>query len=99
MTIKKRVQILAFEQKKSKSGNAYVVAECIVYGDQIRVGQMMVFGDMARKIAVGEFLATYEVTVNYERQVTAELVELLPYGQALDAHVKGQTAPTEKKAA
>lgn len=98
MTIHKRVQILAFEEKKSKAGNPYVVAECVVFGEQIKVGQMMVFGDMAKKIQTGEFVARFEVTVNFERQVTAELVELVPYGQALDTHVKTQTAP-EKKAA
>ena len=83
MSIRKRIQILAVEEKKSKAGNPYFVAECVVYGEQIRVGQMMVFGDIAKTVCPGEFYATYEVAVNYERQITAELVRLEPVAEVM----------------
>lgn len=78
MAMKKLVTILEVEDRTSKkSGNKYRVAQCIVKGENIRVGELMVFKPEI-KVAPGDFEAEFDVTVNFERQVSAELIALNP---------------------
>jgi hypothetical protein len=90
--IRKKVTILEVEERTSKkSGNKYRVAQCVVHGENKRVGELMIFNkDIEAK--EGDFLAEFDVTVNFERMVTAELMRLIPF-------VEGRTAaPASAKA-
>jgi len=76
--MKKQLHILEVEDRVSKkSGNKYRVAQCIVKGDNIRVGELMIFKpDLV--VAAGEYEADFDVSVNFDKQVGAELVALRP---------------------
>lgn len=76
--MRKTVTILDVETRTAKkSGKPYRVAQCIVHGDKIKVGEMMIFGaDIVCE--KGEFFADFEVDVNFDRQVSANLVRLMP---------------------
>ena len=76
-SMRKHVQILAVEDRKSKSGNMYQVAQCVVHGDQIKVGELWSFSKIVTLVP-GDFLAEFEITVDMERKVTAELVAMHP---------------------
>lgn len=82
--MKKILQILDVEERKSKAGNMFRVAQCVVKGDKVRVGELMIFNKEIQ-VAPGEFEAEFDVTVNFERQVGAELVALRPTGKPLAA--------------
>lgn len=89
--MQKVISILEVEERTSKkSGNKYRVAQCVVHGENKRVGELMIFN---KDITVGEgdYVASFDVTVNFERQVSAELVGLTP--------VKSAQAPSAPKAA
>lgn len=89
--MQKTVTILEVEERKgAKSGKLYRVAQCIVHGEKKRVGELMIFNSDI-KCFEGEFVAHFDVTVNFERQVAAELVGLTPVKP-------GVVAPTPKAA-
>jgi hypothetical protein len=76
--MQKKLTILEVENRKSKkTGNEYRVAQCIVQGENIRVGELMIFNkDIA--VSKGDFNAHFEINVNFDKQVGAELVALVP---------------------
>lgn len=87
----KQLEILSIEQKKSKAGNAYHVCQCVVRGlkdgqPTIKVGELMVF-NKDLQLSTGLFTAEFDVTVNFERQVTSELISLVPLRTAPAAPV------------
>lgn len=79
-SVSKRLQILDIEQKKSKSGNAYWVAQCVVYDreDKPKVGELWHFNKDV-ELKKGEFTAVFEVDVDMDRKVSSSLVALNPY--------------------
>lgn len=77
--ISKRVQILFVEVRKSKAGNNYQVAQCVVYDKEgvPKVGELWSFNkDLT--ITTGEFVAEFEISVDMDRKVSAQLVGLHP---------------------
>lgn len=79
-TLSKRIHILDVDQRKSKAGNPYWVAQCVVYGadNKPKVGELWHF-DKEIELKEGEFTAQFEVDVNMERKVDSRLVALTPY--------------------
>lgn len=76
--MRKTVTILDVEVRiAKKSGKPYRVAQCIVHGEKIKVGEMMIFNPDI-KCEAGEFHADFEIDVNFERQVSASLIGLTP---------------------
>lgn len=75
--MQKTITILEVEERKAKSGRSYRVAQCVVHGEKTRVGELMIFNPDI-KAGEGEFSAVFDVTVNFERQVAAELIGLTP---------------------
>lgn len=76
--LRKTLHILEVEERTAKkSGNKYRVAQCVVVGEKKKVGELMIFNpDIVA--GEGEYHADFDITVNFERQVTAELVALTP---------------------
>lgn len=77
--ISKRVQILYVEARKSKAGNSYQVAQCVVYDkDGVpKVGELWSFNkDLT--LVQGEFVAEFEISVDMDRKVSAQLVGMHP---------------------
>lgn len=77
--ISKRVQILYVEVRKSKAGNNYQVAQCVVYDkDGVpKVGELWSFNkDLT--LVQGEFVAEFEISVDMDRKVSAQLVGMHP---------------------
>lgn len=76
--MRKTVTILDVEERTAKkSGNKYRVAQCIVHGEKKKVGELMIFNkDVVA--GEGEFYADFDISVNFDRQVTAELLRLIP---------------------
>lgn len=89
MQIGKRLQILAVEERKSQKGNAYQVAQCVVQGEQIKVGELWHFNTKALALQAGEFFAQFEVAVDMDRKITAELTALLPASKAAPGQSAG----------
>jgi len=81
--VSKRLHILDIEQKKSKAGNAYWVAQCVVYDAEgkAKVGELWHFNKEV-ELSKGEFTATFEVDVDMDRKVSSSLVALVPVGRA-----------------
>lgn len=77
--ISKRVQILFVEIRKSKAGNNYQVAQCVVYDKEgvPKVGELWSF-NKELVITTGEFVAEFEISVDMDRKVSAQLVGLHP---------------------
>lgn len=81
--MKKVLTVIEVENRTSKkSGRPYRVAQCIVHGENKRVGELMIFND-ALEVKTGNYEAYFEISVNYERMITSELVSLKPYTGAL----------------
>lgn len=81
--MKKVLTIIEVENRiGKKSGKPYRVAQCIVIGENQRVGELMVFNDQI-ELKPGQYEAFFDVTVNYEKNVTSELISLKPYTGAL----------------
>jgi hypothetical protein len=80
--MQKKLTILEVEDRISKkTGTKFRVAQCIVHGDTIRVGELMIFGqDIA--VSKGDFNAHFELDVNFDKQVGAKLVALVPVSPA-----------------
>lgn len=81
--IQKRVQVLHVDVRKSKAGNNYQVAQCVVYDkDGIpKVGELWNFNkDLS--VAGGEFVAEFEISVDMERKVSAQLVAMHPVSKS-----------------
>lgn len=76
--MQKKLSILEVEERKSKAGKVYRVAQCVVHGEKIKVGELMIFNSDIQ-VAPGEYVAQFDVSVNYERQVGAELIRLEPF--------------------
>lgn len=77
--ISKRVQILFVEVRKSKAGNNYQVAQCVVYDKEgvPKVGELWSFNkDLT--LTTGEFFAEFEISVDMDRKVSAQLVAMHP---------------------
>lgn len=77
--ISKRVQILFVEVRKSKAGNNYQVAQCVVYDKEgvPKVGELWSFNkDLT--LTTGEFVAEFEISVDMDRKVSAQLVGMHP---------------------
>lgn len=56
-----RLQVLASEQLKSKSGNDYQVLQCVLHGSKILVGKLRVYGDLAKNpILPGDYVAEFD---------------------------------------
>ncbi len=77
MSLKKVLIIIGVETLKSKAGKDYRVAQCIVEGEAVKVGKLMVFKPELQ-IQPGSYDAEFEVNVNYDGFVAAELVNLKP---------------------
>lgn len=79
-SVSKRLHILDIEQKKSKAGNAYWVAQCVVYDQdgKPKVGELWHFNKDV-ELQKGEFSAVFEVDVDMDRKVSSSLVALQPY--------------------
>lgn len=76
--MRKTITVLEVEERVSKkSGNKYRVAQCIVHGEKKRVGELMIFKPEI-EVTEGQFHADFDVDVNFERQVSAQLVRLVP---------------------
>lgn len=81
--ISKRVQILFVEPRKSAKGNTYHVAQCVVYDKEglPKVGELWSFNkDLT--ITQGEFFAEFEISVDMDRKVSAQLVALHPVSKS-----------------
>lgn len=81
--ISKRVQILFVEPRKSAKGNTYHVAQCVVFDKEgvPKVGELWSFNkDLT--ITQGEFFAEFEISVDMDRKVSAQLVALHPVTKA-----------------
>jgi hypothetical protein len=77
--ISKRVQVLYVDVRKSKAGNNYQVAQCVVYDKEgiPKVGELWSFNkDLT--IVAGEFVADFEISVDMDRKVSAQLVGMYP---------------------
>lgn len=81
--MQKILTVIEVENRVSKkSGRGYRVAQCIVHGESKRVGELMIFNDQLQ-VGQGNFEAHFEISVNFERMITSELVSLKPYAGAL----------------
>ena len=78
--VSKRIHILDIEQKKSKAGNTYWVAQCVVYDreNKPKVGELWHFNKEV-ELSRGEFTAVFEVDVDMDRKVSSSLMSLTPY--------------------
>lgn len=78
----KRMHILDVDQRKSKAGNAYWVAQCVVYDkeNKPKVGELWHFNKEVT-LEKGEFIAQFEVDIDMERKVSSSLVALTPFGR------------------
>lgn len=84
-TLRKTLSILEIEERTAKkSGNKYRVAQCIVVGEKKKVGELMIFNPEI-KAGEGDFFADFDITVDFERRVTAELIALTPVTTAKPA--------------
>lgn len=80
--MRKTVTILDVEERTAKkSGNKYRVAQCIVHGEKKKVGELMIF-NVDVVVTEGEYYADFDISVNFDRQVTAELLRLIPVAKA-----------------
>lgn len=96
--ISKRVQILFVETRKSKAGNNYQVAQCVVYDkDGIpKVGELLNFNkDLT--VQTGEFVAEFEISVDMDRKVSAQLVGMHPVSKSGVVGPKPETAVSPAK--
>lgn len=93
--MQKKLTILEVEERKSKAGNKFRVAQCIVHGEKIKVGELMIFKPEI-ECTPGEYIAVFDISVNFERQVGAELVKLVPFRDAVGAAVADLTTPAGK---
>ena len=85
--MRKTLSILDVEERTAKkSGNKYRVAQCIVQGDKVKVGELMIF-NADIKCEKGDFFADFDIGTNYDRQVVAELVALTPVTSRVGAPV------------
>jgi GrpB-like predicted nucleotidyltransferase (UPF0157 family) len=80
--MKKVLTIIETEERTAKSGRKYRVSQCIVHGENKRVGELMIFNDQLAA-EPGNYEAYFEIHVDYERRITSELVSLKPYTGAL----------------
>lgn len=56
-----RLQVLASEQLKSKSGNDYQVLQCVLHSQKLLVGKLRVYGDLAKNpIQPGDYIAEFD---------------------------------------
>lgn len=89
--MKKHLEIIEVEERTSKkSGNKYRVCQCILVDAEgkKKVGELMVFNKDI-PLSEGTFLAEFDVAVNFDKNVTAELVALIPFDPgSLSAAVK-----------
>lgn len=95
-SIHKQLTILAVETRISKkSGKPYRVAQCVVEGESVKVGELMLFRE-DMQVYPGTYNAEFDVTVNYEKQVGAELIALHPavaQSGTIGASIKPVTVP------
>lgn len=91
--MKKVLTIIETETRKSKAGRDYRVSQCIVHGENKRVGELMIFNDQL-PAEPGNYEAHFEINVDYERRITSELVALKPYTGVLPG--AGASAPATK---
>lgn len=77
--VQKRVQVLFVEPRKSAKGNTYHVAQCVVYdkNNVPKVGELWSF-NKELTIEQGEFFAEFEIAVDMDRKVSANLVAMHP---------------------
>lgn len=79
--MKKYLEIIEVEERTSKkSGNKYRVCQCILIDSEgkKKVGELMVFNKDI-PLSEGTFQAEFDVTVNFDKNVSAELVALIPF--------------------
>lgn len=79
MALKKTLQVLQVEEKTAKSGYKYRVAQCVLKDTEgkIKVGELMLFNpDLP--VAAGEYDAEFEMVVDREGKVSAQVVALVP---------------------
>lgn len=85
-TMKKRIQVLQVETRKgAKSGKEFFVAQCVLHGDdgQVKVGELTVFNpEVGRTMAPGDYQAEFDVRVDFDRRLTAELIALHPVSRS-----------------
>ncbi len=61
-----RLQVLASETLKSKSGNEYQVLKCVVHGVKLDVGTLRVYGELAKTpVQPGDYTAEWDLGVGY----------------------------------
>lgn len=79
--MRKELEILSVEEKTSKKGTKYFVCQCIVHhGEDMKVGELSVF-QKGITPAKGKFMAEFDIRVDFERRVGAELIALTPVGR------------------
>lgn len=89
MAMKKTLTVLDVEERTAKkSGNKYRVAQCIVQGEKIKVGELMIF-NAEIKVEKGEYVADFDIGTNFDRQVVAELIALTPVPKAAGPRPSG----------
>lgn len=96
--ISKRVQILFVEVRKSKAGNNYQVAQCVVYDKEgvPKVGELWSFNkDLT--LTQGEFVAEFEISVDMDRKVSAQLVGMHPVSKTGVVSSKADAAVSPAK--
>lgn len=78
--VSRRLTILAVEHRVSQKGNPFAACQCVIRGSEptdVKVGVLMVWGDKIVP-AVGEFTASFDLGVDFDGQVSAEIVGLVP---------------------
>lgn len=85
-----RIQVLASETLKAKSGNEYQVLQCILHAQKLVVGKLRIYGDLAKSpIQPGSYIASFDWGEGFGDQAG----NLVPRLVALDS------VPTSKVAA
>lgn len=80
--MKARVQVLSSEVKQGvgkKSGQAYRmdVCQCVVHGEKIEVGELVLPRDHP-PVAPGMYEAEFVISVDYDKRIAGRLVRLVP---------------------
>lgn len=86
LIMKERLTVLASEIKtyKGKEGRPdgqFQILQCIVHGDKLLVGELRLFGDLAKEqIAPGDYEATFALSVDQKKEIGGRLVALARTG-------------------
>lgn len=84
--MQKRIQVLFAETRSGrskKSGNDYsmTVCQCVLLGEKPQVGELVLPKDHAVP-AAGQYDATFELAVDFDKRIGARVVSLVPVAAA-----------------